>query len=233
MMIDLEQAYRTYRGLLVGALGRLARQGLRADPYEALDLVHSFFLDEWPGIVENFDERKGELKPYLYAAFTRYARRAILKRMRLQTQVFDDLDAVFDMSSEPDEGGDTGREVDALAAADAVRALPEEERRVLIMYLETSSEREIARRLSITRYQVHDVLARAIAGIALRLECPEGIDEANWRITRMILGDGLDIRQVARLLGISRQDVRGIQRRNLEILIVRLKRATQGAARIV
>src|SRR3954471_6523094 len=93
-MIELEQAYRTYSGLLIGALGGLARRGLRVYPDEAFDLIHSFFLDEWPMIAANYDDTKGELRPYLYAAFIRYARRAVLRRLRLRTQLLGDMDAL-------------------------------------------------------------------------------------------------------------------------------------------
>lgn len=226
-MMGLEEAYRTYRLLLVNAVARLARQGFQMPPADALDLIHSFFLEEWPSIMKTYDADRGNLRPYIYAAFTHYARRVILRHMRLRGQLLGNLDGMAFHSDD-----DAELRVDSQVAAEAMMTIPLDERSVLEAFLELSNEREVARRLGLSRHIVHETLARALARVVLALERPVGIEEGDWNVTRMILDRGYTARNAAAALGKNPDEVRSIHRRNLEGLIARLRQASHVTATV-
>src|SRR4051794_27876736 len=87
-------SYRTLQPLFYGALARLAAQGFAVPPADALDLIHDFFLEAWPGITARYDPAQGRKEPYVYRAFIRFARPRIIRLQRLQSGPIDEFEKV-------------------------------------------------------------------------------------------------------------------------------------------
>jgi len=209
--------------MLFGALSRLARQGTTALPYESLDLIHSFFVDEWASVVRNYRPDRGALRVYLYSAFVRYARRVILRERRLRGELLDET-ALASYLEQPHSGAsdpETRLDVDAVNAI--LRALPEAERNVLTEYLDGASERELADRYRVSRYRIRETLAATIVRVAMQLERPVFIGQREWEVTRSIIGGGRTVKQAADRLGVSEEWARSVHRDTLRSLLARIR----------
>ena len=64
--------------------GVLLRKGYFVTPDLARDLIHDFYVEGWPGVVERFDEELSQFSTYLSIAFYRFARRRDLEATRLE-----------------------------------------------------------------------------------------------------------------------------------------------------
>ena len=171
--MDMVESYKSYRRLLFAALARLARQGLVIPPGEALDIIHSFFLDQWEAIERNYDPSAGARSSYIYSAFVRYARRAILRERRFQERMLDVGDMVMMSESDAEEVVESRYDTELLNRR--LQELPEMERQILLACLAGSSMREIAGRHEISRYQTQELVARAIAKVAVAVDRPSAL----------------------------------------------------------
>lgn len=219
---ELEAAYPEFRPLLLTAAARLVREGSISTVLEASDLVHDFFIERWASVVTNYRPEQGALRPYVYAAFMRFARRQSLRRSlaRGPSSIFGDISA---------EGTDRGTDdtsaesqVDLAAVAAAIERLPEAERRAVVEYVQTGSIRKAAVAGGVGRYQAHTLVAQAIARIALAMATPAGVDEAEWDVTRAILSNRGGVAEAARHLGLPVDRCRQVHRANLALLMGRL-----------
>lgn len=202
---DLERVYEEYTPLLLAAVGSLARKGYDVHPAEGLELVHDFYLEALPGLRERYDPAKGKFSTYLYGAFLRFARPRLLRNMRWKRMFVPFEDAVEHVAA--DEPGPS--EALVAAAAKALSALPANLRTVVDGRLRRGeSEREAARRLGVTRYEVRQRLAEALGRVAIALGQDEAIREDVRPLAVRLWRDEVPLMSVAIELGLSRQDAR-------------------------
>lgn len=221
--IDLQSAYENYKPLLVHALSRLSEQGLPVRSQRILDIIHSFFLDTWPSIQANFDPEEGDLAPYVYTAFSRYARRHLGREHQRSHQLLD-TDALEEYADARDPSRALDAQIDAETTRAVLRQLPDEEASLLNDYLHYPSERRLARERSLSRYRVHQILTKAVARLATHLNAPpSGISKDDWKVTRRILAGGRTVQQAARFLDRPETEVRDTHRQNLETLLTTLR----------
>lgn len=169
---DMETAYTKFQPLFYHALASLARQGFVAQPDDALDLIHEFFADAWAGLSAHYNPASGLVAPYIYSAFTQFARRYVMRGFRAR-QRFSDLaelaDQVASRSAPPLEFLVQKEQVDALDQA--LQRLPSLQRRVLLDFFASGSgsRRMLAARYEFTRYRCDEVLLAAFGGLILRM----------------------------------------------------------------
>jgi RNA polymerase sigma factor (sigma-70 family) len=231
-MIDsvpsLESAYREYRGLLFGALARLAAQGFVAQPADSDDLVHDFFVEAWPGIERRFDRQQASFVTYMYAAFVRFARPRIvrLQRQRGVLVAPDELLHLADaLGSVP--GPEEEENLDLSRVRDAIASLPAPRRALLDLWLNASrsSEREVARKLGISRYELRKRLIETLGQIATVLGALSGFEGIDRDVAFAVWRDGLTVHEAAARLGVTPQKIRNAYGRNQERVRQSLSRA--------
>jgi len=223
---SLEEAYKRLRPLFFRALSRLTGQGRSASPTEALDLIHSFLLEEWSSIKANFDPDRGSLESYVFVAFTHFARRQLTQEERRNLQLTDhrDLERYVQNASEEARGA----RHDAEVIARALSHLSSSEIHILRRYLQIQSERKVASEVEMTRHRVRDTLSRALGRLALRVHSSTTGDR--WTVTKEILQGGYTVRQAASKLGVPFDEARAKHEANLQALIRELQQvlATTG-----
>jgi len=212
-----EKAYVQFKPMLLEVLGKLARQGFTVSPYDAEDLIHSFFLDRWPAIQRNYEDEKGTLKAYVYASFLRFARREIARKKRRSHQALE-RHQLEELMSPLDATETEEKRLDAEAISAALRHVQQDDRNILLEYLRLASERKVARNLNVTRHRVRSGLSNAMGQLAILLEAPP-IPENEWRVTREVLGKGRSLFQAAKYLGISDQEAERLHKKNLRFLL--------------
>jgi RNA polymerase sigma factor (sigma-70 family) len=219
---SLEEAYRTYRPHLLRVVAALARRGYRSDPLTALDLIHAFFEEEWSRLLETYDPSRGPLRPYIQVAFFRFARRRIVRLGRISSQGMSPSELQRIAGS---EGNKIERGVDTSRVRTAMQMLSPLDSDVLESYLEHPSERGVAERLGLTRYQVRESLSRAVGTVAVNLDRPPSISRQDWSVTTEVLRKGRTLAQAASYLGIGREEAARSHARTLKTLLGGLRRA--------
>lgn len=216
---DLASTYLQYRGLLLSIVARLAREGYTCPTDEALDLVHDFFVDEAPKLLQRYDQRRAALTTYLYVAFRRFARRRLARRVR-QAQVWEDARSC----RVPDHLPGAVEAVEAREVRDALEAIPESDKQLLLEYFdaERPSERLMAARRDWSRYQLRIQLIEALGRLATKLARPDGIAPADWEIAKLAWKYGYTVPEVAEELDRNASDIRAARdrcRRRLATLL--------------
>ncbi|MGE3274961.1 MAG: sigma-70 family RNA polymerase sigma factor [Vicinamibacterales bacterium] len=210
---SLDEAYAVCTPLLLGALGRLGRMGYRVDPAEGLDLVHDFFVEALPGLLERFDAaRDTRFTTYAYGAFVRFARPRIvrLRRWRRMTAA---LDSIPELAAAPAEHDEPFSEALTHSMAAAFAALPPDARRALRMRIvDEASERELARTLKLSRYAVRQRTAEALGRLAVAIGREDRIPAPVRPLALRLWRDGRPLMAVARELGLSRQHAHAAHR---------------------
>ncbi|WP_337177084.1 hypothetical protein [Paludisphaera sp.] len=215
---NLETTYEQLRPSLLRVLARLSRQGFVVPVSDGLDLVHDFFLSEWPAILRTFDARLGTLERYAATAFERFARTHVARQWRRRERLLDArvlADRVADSREDgPTPAAELRRLHEALAGLDA------EDRSLLDDYFGTpgKSERGLARDRGMTRHRLRDELLQALARVAVAFGDRGLIPPEDWRVAREIWGMGWTTREVAGRLGASVQDVVQARNRVLNLL---------------
>lgn len=215
-----EESYRGYLRLLLWATARLVRQGWPIRPDEALDLVHDFFIDAWPGVKSRFDPRRGRFEPYLYRAYVFYTRRRLDRFRRLRQRTSDVLEArSLAREAKAEEDCELTRVVECELAK-----LPESSRDVLQAYLEpcAGSERALASQLGMTRYRVRELLTSALGSLALAVS--EQVNRKLWgpklfRAAEALWREGRGVADAARCAGLHRDQVELLKREMLGQLV--------------
>lgn len=216
---SLEEAYRTYRPLLFGALARLADRGVVVGLDEGLDIIHDFLLDEYVRLRARFDPARGRFTTLLYVAFARYAssRVARLRRWR-DALVWDDGTALASTSP----GGDTS--LDEQTILDCLARLDSTDRSLLQAWFDEGlSERALARRNGTSRHAIRDRLVQALGRLANQLGDRGDIPEVEWHVGRALWSEGRGLEDVAAELGITRERARRAAQR----AIARFERALE------
>ena len=161
----LDRPYEAYRPRMLAELGRLAGEGVSIAPHDGLDLVHGFFLDEWPRTYGTYRAAEGDPWPYVRTAFRRYVRHEARREAR--SRYFDGPDP-HPAAAEPDAPDP----YDLARVGAALRSLPPAQSDALRTYLATASERATARRLGLSRAHARALLEAATAHVAAAVEPP-------------------------------------------------------------
>lgn len=222
--MDLGTAHTELKPLFFEALSKLARQGFVARPDDALDLIHDFLAHKFDGLQKNYDPQKGGFKSYAYKAFVRYARSRIMRLQRFQESLVDpqtlDLISAPDMNDELQWSHSFQRNVSR-----AIDLLPSNEASLLLTYLNARvpSERLLAKGSRISRYEVRQILLRALGRVVTQLDRPPGIAEKDWNVARALWRDQRTIAQTALSHNLTSHQVRMAQARVTKFLDTSLR----------
>lgn len=211
----METAYRTHRGLLFSALGRLAREGYVAPPAESIDLIHDFFVEAWEGLASRYDPTRAKIPTYLYAAFVRFARPRIARVQRMRATLVDPHE-LAEALAEDEGSADLGRAVDLARMRDALAALPPASRMALDTWLnvDRTSERDVARSLGLTRYRSRQLLIEVLGRVMTELGPLSNWPEPDRRVAHAMWQEQLGFKETAARYGLAAQAVKNAYRRN-------------------
>jgi RNA polymerase sigma factor (sigma-70 family) len=203
---ELERVYEEYTPLLLSAVASLAKRGYDMHPAEGLELIHDFYIEALPGLLNRYDEKKARFSTYLYAAFLRFARPRLLRNVRWTRMFVPFEDAI----AHPTEAADAARNEALLGSvARAMSSLPHELRIVVEgRATRNESERELARRLGVSRYVVRQRMAEALGRIAIAIGEDDMIPEDLRPLAIRLWRDGDSLMAVAAELGLTRQEAR-------------------------
>lgn len=213
-----DDPYSRYGPLLVDALASLARTGFAVPPQDALDLIRDFLAEEWPKVRASYDAAhpsRARFETYLYAAFTRFARKRITRLRRWYGRLID-VSEIRELATQA--RGET--EHDLALVRKAIAALPQQQRAVLLDYLapESASERAVARSHGLTRYRLRETLVEAMGSIAVAMGERGRISKNDWDVILSLWRDGRDVGQTAAYLGTSSIEVQMARKRLFEML---------------
>jgi RNA polymerase sigma factor (sigma-70 family) len=224
---DVGLAYTTLRPVLMKALAHLARQGFAARPEEAMDLIHDFFVSEYPGLVQRFNARLSAFQTYAVRAFVFFSRRRIVKMQQWRSTLVDVHELSHLLIAPPAQ---PYSEIDFRALADALNLLPAQQRDILRCYLslDSPSERKVATEMNLTRYTVRESIAEALAQIAIRLGERGPIDSDDWPVAVSLWRDRRSIQRTAQHLHQAVPQVHAARQRILNLLAGALARIWRG-----
>lgn len=237
--IDSEREYKEYRPLLLWEASKLSRSNAPLVVIEALDLIHSFYVEEWakvkatykPGWSDNPDRET--FRPYVCASFRFFARRRMLKLEYLRSRSLD-VDTLYgEIAVLDSDAMAADEEHDASLIRAGMKQLPANEQSVLHAYLMRPSIRKVAQHLGISRFRVKQELGNAVARLAMEVAVPGGISKREWAITCLMLGKGGSITCTAKKLNLTPKEVRETHRRNIIILLQRLTASFGADAKVL
>ncbi|WP_426175108.1 RNA polymerase sigma factor [Massilia sp. TWR1-2-2] len=215
----------TYERHLWRVLAVLARAGYFVPPQDARDLIHDFYFDQWDGLLLRYDSDRSQFATYVSAAFYRFARRRILalQRWRLRTVDLDDAGELASTAPAPDQQLESSERIALIRAR--LASLPALERAVLFDFLagDDANERSLARRHSLTRYGLREVLANALGRLMVALAADEAAPTLEAQVAKSLWIDSLSPRHVARLHGIGTAEVNTARWRFVAELIKSLR----------
>jgi DNA-directed RNA polymerase specialized sigma24 family protein len=210
---DWEDAYATLTPVLLAVLRRLARQGYISGVGQAMDYIHDFFTEAWPGIAERYDAARGPLKVYAAAAFARFARPRLVREARWNRALVED-------SPEFVSPSDFGESVDADRVRRAFSKLDARDRELLAARFgpEHVSERLLAKQVGMTRYKFREAVATALARFSATLGERGVLDEFDSHVARLLFVEEHSIGAAAAELSCTESQVRAARRRILRAL---------------
>lgn len=221
---SLESAFLQLKPLLIGALGRLTKQGFAVSPADGLDLVHDFLTEEIGKLRKHYEPRKGTFDAYTYKAFIQFARPRIMRLQRLQDSLVtvEELEHIPapNESSEMEFAPDYQQPV-----KEAMEALSPQENSLLKSYIhaQVPSERLLAQGLGIPRYRVREGLVEALGKVVVHLNRPPNISERDWKVARGLWRERRTANEVACHLGLTNHQVRLSQNRVSKFLETALR----------
>lgn len=222
--MDAQQAYKTYRPLLLRALSGLARQGYVLAPDEGLDLVHDFFIEVWPALVQRHDPKRAQLGTFAYRAFVQFARPRII---RLNRWRHDDAERV-ELTGDATQGDELGSDLHKVRAA--LDKLARADRELLLARFDAQdSDRRLAKRHGVTRYRIRERLGDALAQLVSILHESSLVDARDWPLIKALWGEGLSPEAVALQLGLTTVQVKHRRQRVLEALFRAFPAGTGGS----
>jgi RNA polymerase sigma factor (sigma-70 family) len=223
----IKEDFATFEPLLWRTLGALARHGFAAGPGDARDIIHDFYLEAWQGVKSRFDEDLGTFATYLASAFYRFARRRI-SGLNSWRQSLVDVDDLARIASDAPTPADLlqGKEQLALIA-EAMRQLPIAEREVLNAYLSEAdaSERSIAARHSMSRYQMRELLLSAIGRLCVMLGTVDAKREDSL-VAYYLWHEGRSAKNVSNLVGLPVAEVHRLKTKFASDLLVSVRSAS-------
>lgn len=211
----LAQAYERYQPLLLSAVKAMRRKGVHISPASALDLVHDFYLDKLDDVLGTYKPSRGKFAPYLYGAFVRFAYKRIADDERWK-RILAPLDEVLkEPAVDPVEGEDDGGDErpdepdtspsEQARLAGALERLPPAFRKILEARLAgCASERELARRLRLSRHAVRRRLGEAIGRAAVAVGHDKAISGDLRSFASRLWRDEIPLMQVAKEFKLSR-----------------------------
>jgi RNA polymerase sigma factor (sigma-70 family) len=220
--LSMGTTYEELRPHLLGALAKLARQGFIVSPWDGLDLIHDFFVEAWDGINSRYDPSKGTVEAYVYAAFIHFARPRIVRLRRLQSSLVgpEQLDLLGREEQQEDDEQYVPPEESKQVVREAIAHLPRREREILSRYLYSKprAERMLARKFSLSRYELRQTLVDALGRVMVRLDKPGRIPERDWKVALALWRDNRTIDETAAYLELTTHQVREANLRNLHLL---------------
>jgi len=153
-----------------------------------LEIIHDFFLQEWPGVAERFDPQRGTLEAFSTYAFVRFARRRLAQEARLERVL---ASAAFVAEqAEPNGELDTAS-LDTPRIGEALGRLQPGDRLLLELRFGTPpySERQIAEYLKTTRYAARSSLASALARLIALVGHSTQLDTTDIQIAKAFFVD--------------------------------------------
>jgi RNA polymerase sigma factor (sigma-70 family) len=183
--LESKDRFEAFIPRFLGALRKLARQGLVPTASDALDTLHDFYLDAWPGVLTRYDAHYGPFDRYAVAAFMRFARTRAARDSSLARRLVPESALETAPSEQSYE-----LELDEARIRAAVEQLQPRHRSVLAsIYAERTSERDAARKLGLSRYRLRVHAAEALAAIASQLADPALVSTDETRIARALFVD--------------------------------------------
>lgn len=221
----MEVAYQEFRPLLLGALGRLARQGFVVSPPDSMDLIHDFFAEAWNKLVANYNPGRGVFKAYVYGAFVHFVRPRIVRLQRLQNFLVEpaEMEAIADEHIEAER--DFAHKHDAIVVQKALAQLPPLERDVLSSYVYAMqpSERMLAQQFDVSRYRLREILVESMGRVMVSLHRPDGMADRDWNVALALWRDERTMDETAAYLRLTKHQVREANSRNSRLLAEALK----------
>jgi RNA polymerase sigma factor (sigma-70 family) len=209
---NMESGYKLCQRLFCDVLGRLARQGLVWPPADTEDLVQDFIADAWTGLTARYDPAFGSAVGYIYGAIVRFARQRILRLQKWQPRLRD-MAGLADHVAAP-EGLSP---LDSLVHSEqvglieaALAELPPQRRTILLDYFASGprSQRQLAHKYGMTRYQLHEVLINGFGQLTARLASRAAWPLPDRDVAFALWCEGWDLDEAARRLGRSVQQIR-------------------------
>lgn len=214
---DWRSALERYRRMLFSVLAELAKkQGLVVTPQEGMDLIHDFFLDEWPGLRTRYRPERGKLDTYVYRAFLYFARPRIIRMRRWRAILKDAHDLSHLAASQPDDQAAEGELISILQRS--LDELPGDVKAMLLLRLDGVSERKIAHRFKSTRYGVREKLAEGFGRLVVALGESQRFSTEEWRLALALWRDGRSRREAASGAGTDLATVDRLRDRVLRLL---------------
>ena len=191
-----------------------------------MDLIHDFYVEAWGDLIARFDPSLAKLETYIFACFLRFARPRIARLERLRSMLMTpaEMESIMGMGPEHETLGIDGQDI--AAARRAVSALPDEVRQLLTSYIDDAvpSERNLAARFDVTRYQLRIRLADALGRVAVQLGAANSFAEPDRAIAMALWADNRSNRETASLLCIPITEIQAARRR----IFARLVHAVKG-----
>lgn len=204
--------YARWRPRLLGLVSVLRRRGYRIEMPLALDIVHDFFVEAWPGLADRFDPHAGTMDGYVVGAFLRFARGRAIAETRWSRLFEGDLAMAETIANESSD-----QIVPHVATA--LTKLAAEERGLLLARFgeHRKTEQQLARQLGITRYEVRTRLLEALARLATELGLL-GADAFDTEVARLLFVEGYSVGSTTGALGTTSARVRNARDRMLRSL---------------
>ena len=204
--------YARWRPRLLRLMGALRRRGYEIPMTLALDIVHDFFVEAWPGVLEKHDPSRGALEAYVAGAFLRFAQRRVISETKWSRALDDRLDPPG-----PSGAPEAPTAFDAASIALALSRIGHEDRRLLLARFgdRPKTEQALAEDLGISRYAVRSRLLEALVRLAASLGVVAPADSVEARIARMIFIEGRSLASTAASLRLTSAQVRAARGRIL------------------
>lgn len=208
----LDVDYLKYRRLLTGALARLSRSGYAVPPDEGLDLIHDFFVEAWDGLTHRFDADTASFETYVYGAFIRFARTRIVRLNRLRSSLFEPH-ALIALDTPDVSFDERVSSIDTMAVRRTVNRLPPAQRNLLKAYVsdEKPSERVLAQRLGVSRYDLRLRLADALGKLAVELGELGAFNARTSAVSQALWRDNRSIKEAANVLRLRASDIQAVR----------------------
>jgi hypothetical protein len=192
-------------------LRRLTRQGYVANAAQGLDLVHDFFAEAWPAILERYDPARGPLDRYAAAAFVRFVRPRLVREARWAAALSDEgplVDSAQKPMSDP---------LEPRLVLAALEELDRVDRDVLLARFGApdTPERVLARHAGLRRYRFRERLAKGLTRLSVILEERGALPPSAAAVARQVFEEGVPVSRAAGDLAMAESEVRAIRERIL------------------
>jgi RNA polymerase sigma factor (sigma-70 family) len=180
--------YKDFPGVFHRALVELSVQ-----QDQHADMIHEFLLERAPDALRSFDPSRGEIAPWLYVVFRRFAL-GRLQNDRRRVEVLEELAREPSVADSIDDPLDTER------MSNAWRKLPGLEQRALRAYLEHGVQ-GATRAMGVSPWHVKRIVILALAKLLLDLRLYTGVDPADLALLAHGSGDDRHILWLAHKMG--------------------------------